>query len=141
MISLTDAVAGFAGGLLIGLAALIYLLVNGRIMGVSGILGRLFDRSSGNSKREAAAFILGLVGLPLVLSLFTSLPATHASNSVGLLIVAGALVGVGTRLGSGCTSGHGVCGISRLSIRSLVATVTFMVAGIIAVAVLRGMGG
>lgn len=124
------------GGMLIGLAAAMFALLNGRIAGISGVLGGLLKPVRGDIAWRAA-FVLGLVGAPLVYALFAVLPAVQIEAGDGALIIAGLLVGVGTRYGSGCTSGHGVCGLSRLSPRSLVATVTFMAAGFATVFVLR----
>ena len=125
-----------AGGLLIGLAAAAFVLLNGRIAGISGILGGLLRPAQGDIAWRAA-FLAGLVGAPLVYALFASLPAVRIDAGDGALVAAGLLVGIGTRYGSGCTSGHGVCGLSRLSPRSLVATASFMLAGFATVFVLR----
>jgi uncharacterized membrane protein YedE/YeeE len=125
-----------AGGLLIGLAAAGFVLLNGRIAGISGILGGLFHPASGDIAWRVA-FLAGLIGAPLVYALFSALPEAHIEASDGALVAAGLLVGLGTRYGSGCTSGHGVCGLSRLSPRSLVATASFMLAGFVTVFVLR----
>lgn len=124
------------GGLLIGLGAAMLVLLNGRIAGISGILGGLLRPAPGDV-RWRLAFILGLVGSPLVYALFAVLPVVRIDAGYGALTVAGLLVGVGTRYGSGCTSGHGVCGLSRLSPRSLAATVAFMGCGFVTVYVLR----
>ena len=124
------------GGLLIGLAAAMFVLLNGRIAGISGVLGGLFKPTRGDLGWRVA-FIGGLIGAPLVYAIFSTLPSVQIDAGYGALLVAGFLVGVGTRLGSGCTSGHGVCGLSRLSARSLVATATFMAAGFVTVFVLR----
>ena len=124
------------GGMLIGLASAMLVLLNGRIAGISGILGGLLRPRSGDIAWRAA-FILGLVGVPLVYAMFTVLPAPQIDAGNGSLIVAGLLVGVGTRYGSGCTSGHGVCGLSRLSLRSAVATAIFMGTGFLTVFVTR----
>mgnify|MGYP000933010506 FL=1 len=124
------------GGMLIGLAAAMFALLNGRIAGISGVLGGLLKPVRGDIAWRAA-FVLGLVGAPLVYALFAVLPAVHIEAGDGALIIAGLLVGVGTRYGSGCTSGHGVCGLSRLSPRSLVATASFMGAGFATVAIVR----
>lgn len=118
----------FSGGLLIGLAAIGLALFCGRIAGISGILGSVIARHSPD-RLWRVAFLAGLVIAPLVVGFFTTLPPVHIEASWPVILVAGLLVGVGTRLGSGCTSGHGVCGLSRLSLRSLAATVTFMAAG------------
>ena len=132
--------AGLGGGILIGLAAALMLLGAGRIAGVSGIFTRATGLSdSGMSKSSAWMFVLGLPLGAFIVALATGgLPANFASPAY--LVVAGLLVGIGTRLGSGCTSGHGVCGVSRLSQRSLVATVTFMAAGIATVALMNALG-
>ena len=122
----SDWLFGLAGGMMIGLAAALFLLMNGRIMGASGILGGLIDGSGRENAGERVAFVAGLVGVPALLGAFTIMPPTNATTNIGLLIGAGLLVGVGTRLGSGCTSGHGVCGMSRLSIRSIVATLIYI---------------
>ena len=124
------------GGTLIGLAAVMFVLLNGRIAGISGVLGGLL-RPVRADIGWRAAFILGLVIAPLVYALFTALPAIQIDAGYGTLTAAGLLVGVGTRYGAGCTSGHGVCGLSRLSWRSLAATLTFMAAGFATVFVLR----
>ena len=132
--------AGLGGGILIGLAAALMLLGAGRIAGVSGIAARATGLSdSGMSKSSAWMFLLGLPLGALIIALFKGGLAADFASPL-LLIVAGLFVGVGTRLGSGCTSGHGVCGVSRLSQRSLVATLTFMAAGIATVAAMNAAG-
>lgn len=131
---------GFLGGLLIGGAASLYLLVNGRVMGISGILGGLVDGSGRGTWAERAAFIAGLVAVPGVLGLATG-AETHLTQNWLLIIAGGLLVGLGTRLANGCTSGHGVCGISRLSLRGIVATVFYVLAGGITMALLRHVAG
>ena len=125
------------GGGLIGLAAAILLLLNGRVAGVSGIVGDLL-RPAGNDLAWRIAFVAGLIAGPLIYQLATGdwLSVTIDANTPSL-IVAGLLVGFGTSLGSGCTSGHGVCGIARLSPRSLTATAVFMLAGMITVYIVR----
>ncbi|WP_410012188.1 YeeE/YedE family protein [Sodalis sp. RH24] len=115
----------FAGGLLIGGAAWVLILFCGRIAGISGILGGLLSLKTAD-RAWRLAFLLGMVASPLVYKQFSPLPESTVDASWPLLIIAGLLVGIGTRYGSGCTSGHGVCGLSRLSPRSLAATVTFM---------------
>ena len=125
-----------AGGLLIGLAASGFVLLNGRIAGISGILGGLFRPAQGDVAWRVA-FLAGLIGAPLIYALFSALPETRIEAGDGALVAAGLLVGLGTRYGAGCTSGHGVCGLSRLSPRSLVATASFMAAGFVTVFVLR----
>lgn len=131
---------GLIGGLMIGCAAAVYLLVNGRIMGASGIAGSLVDGTAGSAWTERAAFLAGVIGVPAVASLFVDMPATNVTSNIPLLIVAGIMVGLGTRLGSGCTSGHGVCGMSRLSVRSIVATCIYIGAGVLVIIAARGMG-
>ena len=126
------------GGMLIGLAAAMFALLNGRIAGISGVLGGLLKPTRGDVGWRVA-FIGGLVVAPLVYGLFAALPAVQIDASYLALVVAGLLVGVGTRYGSGCTSGHGVCGLSRLSPRSLVATLTFMIAGFATVFAMRDL--
>jgi uncharacterized protein len=128
--------SALTGGMLIGLAAAMFALLNGRIAGISGVLGGLF-KPMRSDVGWRVAFLGGMVGAPLVYGLFSVMPAVQIDAGYGALIAAGLLVGVGTRYGSGCTSGHGVCGLSRLSPRSLVATATFMGAGFVTVFVLR----
>lgn len=133
---------GLAGGLMIGCAAALYLLGNGRIMGASGILGGLLDGSGRDSAGERLAFLAGLVLAPfLLLPLFGTPVSTHIGSNTGIIVLAGLLVGVGTRIANGCTSGHGVCGISRLSPRGIVATVIYILAGALTLLALRhGLG-
>ena len=124
------------GGALIGLAAALVILFNGKIAGISGILaGALKSMSMGGYWR--LTFLLGLLVAPLVYQLFLPLPALQIEAGTGRLLLAGLLVGIGTRYGAGCTSGHGVCGLSRLSLRSLIATMSFMGAGFLTVFVIR----
>lgn len=125
-----------AGGALIGLAAGMFALLNGRIAGISGVLGGLLGAAPGD-RRWRLAFVLGLVAAPLVLGLFSALPALQIDAGYGALVLAGLLVGFGARYGSGCTSGHGVCGLSRFSPRSLLATLVFMATGFATVFVVR----
>jgi uncharacterized membrane protein YedE/YeeE len=125
-----------AGGLLIGLAAASFILLSGRIAGISGILGGLLRPARGDVAWRLA-FLAGLVVAPLAWSLMAAPPSMQIVAGKGTLIAAGLLVGLGTRYGSGCTSGHGVCGVSRLSPRSLAATLAFMMAGFATVFVLR----
>jgi len=132
--------AALAGGVLIGIAAAMFALLNGRIAGISGVLGGLLRPIKGDMAWRMA-FVLGLVGAPLVYVLFAVLPKPQIDASYSALILAGLLVGIGTRYGSGCTSGHGVCGLSRLSPRSLVATAAFMGAGFVTVFVTRHLLG
>ena len=125
-----------AGGLLIGLATALLLLLSGRIAGISGIVGGLLRPGKGDVAWRVA-FVLGLFAAPLVFVLAMPLPRVVIDASTTTLIIAGLLVGVGTRYGSGCTSGHGVSGLSRGSRRSIVATASFMVAGFLTVFVVR----
>ncbi len=132
--------ASLAGGLLIGVAAAMFVLLNGRIAGISGIVGGLLRPARGDLSWRFA-FVLGLVASPLLYALFASVPTPRIDASWGALVLAGLLVGAGTRYGSGCTSGHGVCGLSRLSPRSLAATATFTGAGFVTVFVIRHVLG
>ena len=125
-----------AGGVMIGIAAGMFVLLNGRIAGISGIVGGLLNPSRGDVAWRAA-FVIGLVAAPQLYRLFFAVPPLRIDAGYGELVLAGLLVGIGTRYGSGCTSGHGVCGISRLSVRSLAATAAFMSAGFATVFVLR----
>ena len=128
--------SSLAGGMLIGLAAAALLLLLGRIAGISGIVGGLLQPSKGDTGWRLA-FVLGLLAAPTVYTLFQPLPEIEVSTDLPVLLAAGLLVGVGTRYGSGCTSGHGVCGLSRLSPRSLAATLAFMAAGFATVYMVR----
>ncbi len=134
---LNDALAGLAGGALIGLAAAILLLGNGRIAGISGILGALVNTSLPATWKENALFVAGLAAAPVAYAAVVAKPDIDITTSIPLLIAAGVLVGIGSRLGSGCTSGHGVCGMSRLSPRSIAATLTFMAVAIAIVTAMR----
>jgi uncharacterized membrane protein YedE/YeeE len=125
-----------AGGLLIGMAAAAFALLNGRIAGISGIVGGLLRPAPGDVAWRIA-FVAGLVAAPLAYALFAPLPTVRIDAGAGTLAAAGLLVGLGTRYGAGCTSGHGVCGLARLSPRSLAATVAFMAAGFATVFALR----
>jgi len=133
-----DWIWGLVGGLMIGSAAAFYLLVNGRVMGASGIIGGLVDRTGWATWAERAAFIAGLAIVPMLIKPVYSVPVmTNITSNIPAVILAGLLVGVGTRLANGCTSGHGVCGISRFSIRGIAATIFYLVAGGLAVIVFR----
>jgi uncharacterized membrane protein YedE/YeeE len=129
-------IAALAGGALIGLAAAMLVLLNGRIAGISGVIGGLF-RPMKADVAWRLAFVVGLLAAPLAYGLIAPLPLPQIDAGTGTLVLAGLLVGIGTRYGAGCTSGHGVCGISRLSPRSLVATAAFMAAGFVTVFVIR----
>jgi len=125
-----------AGGALIGFAAVMFVLLNGRIAGISGVLGGLLSPARGDIAWRVA-FLLGLFAAPWLWRAVAAWPPVTIDAGTVATVGAGLLVGFGTRLGSGCTSGHGVCGLSRLSPRSLVATLTFMAAGFAAVWVIR----
>ena len=121
------------GGILIGIAATIIFFVNGRIMGISGILGNLIITKETDQKFWRIIFILGVLIGPLIfILLFKEIKSEMVANTT-LLIISGFLVGLGTSLGNGCTSGHGICGLSRFSIRSIVATLVFVISGMITV--------
>jgi len=128
------------GGVIIGAAVAIFVLVNGRIAGISGIVGGLFRPAAGDVGWRLA-FVAGLMAAPILYALVATSPPAVIEASYPTLIVAGLLVGVATRYGAGCTSGHGVCGISRLSPRSLVATLSFMAAGFATVYIVRHIIG
>lgn len=128
--------AALGGGTMIGIAASLLVLLNGRIAGVSGIVGGMLRPLRGDWAWRAS-FLAGMIGAPWAYAAFGSFPAITIDAGYPLLIVAGLLVGLGTRYAGGCTSGHGVCGISRLSIRSLFATLAFMAAGVATVYVMR----
>lgn len=132
--------SSLAGGVLIGLAAAMLLLVSGKIAGISGIAGGLLRPVRGDVGWRIA-FLLGLVVAPLAFALIAPLPAVQVEAGYPALIVAGLLVGFGTRYGAGCTSGHGICGLSRRSPRSLVATAAFMAAGFATVYIIRHLVG
>jgi uncharacterized membrane protein YedE/YeeE len=128
--------ASLAGGIMLGLAAALFVLLNGRVLGISGILGGLVKPQSGDAGWRIA-FIAGLIAAPVLWRLFAPLPVVRVEASLPVLVIAGLLVGWGTRYGSGCTSGHGVCGLARLSPRSLAATLAFMAAGFATVYIAR----
>ena len=133
--------AGLTGGLLIGVAGAIMLLGLGRIAGVSGLVARATGIAPGGTPWPiASAFIIGLPVGAWVMTLFAGAVTTRFPTSITVLILGGLIVGFGTRMGSGCTSGHGVCGLSRLSPRSIAATASFMVAGFATVAMMRVLG-
>ena len=136
-----DWIWGLVGGLMIGCAGALYLLVNGRIMGASGILGGLVDRSGWSTGAERLAFVAGLIVFPPILVPLYRVVDTHITQNVAVIVAAGLLVGIGTRLANGCTSGHGVCGISRLSLRGLVATVFYLLGGGLALVLFRHVLG
>ncbi|MDA8746726.1 YeeE/YedE thiosulfate transporter family protein [Litoreibacter sp.] len=137
-----DWIWGLAGGLMIGSAAALLLLFNGRIMGASGQLGGIVDgTTTGKARSESLLFLTGLIGIPFLWHMLRGAPETHLTSNLAVLIVAGLCVGFGTRLANGCTSGHGVCGISRLSPRGIVATLFYLVAGALSVLVFRHLLG
>lgn len=129
------------GGALIGLAAALFVLLNGRIAGISGILGGLLGPRPAGDTGWRIAFLAGMVIAPALWLLFTALPEIRIEAGWPMLVAAGLLVGISTRYGAGCTSGHGVCGISRLSPRSIVATLLFMGSGFATVFVIRHLIG
>ena len=128
----------FIGGILIGIAAIIIFLTNGRIMGISGILGHLITLKETDQIYWRIAFLLGVLIGPLIFTiLFKEIKSEMVANTT-FLIISGFLVGLGTSLGNGCTSGHGICGLSRFSIRSIVATLVFVISGMITVYLISG---
>ena len=137
-----DPISALLGGALIGLASVLLMMLTGRIAGISGILGGCLTLAAGD-KVWRFAFIVGLILAPVASGLLGySLPTPRMPASWVMIVIAGLLVGFGTRLGGGCTSGHGVCGIARLSARSIVATAIFMASAIVVVAIMRhGLGG
>ncbi len=137
----TDWIWGLVGGLMIGCAASLYLLVNGRVMGASGILGGLVDGTGTSTSAERLAFLAGLVVVPPLLVPLYETVDTHLTTNFAVIVAGGLLVGIGTRLASGCTSGHGVCGISRFSLRGIVATVFYLLGGGLSVLVFRHVLG
>ena len=124
-------VSAFAGGSLIGFAAFLFFAFNGRIAGISSISSGVINKNE--NRIDNILFLLGLIIGPIIFSFTGNKIVSILTNSIPLLIIGGLLVGVGTKIGNGCTSGHGVCGISRFSLRSIVATITFIVTGVITV--------
>ena len=138
----TDWIMGLTGGVVIGLAASFYLLTNGKVMGASGIIGGLVDKSEWSIARERIVFLAGLVFAPMVCIIVLDIRAeTKVTTNTIVLILAGLMVGIGTRLANGCTSGHGVCGISRLSLRGIFSTIFYVLTGIFTVLVFRHVWG
>ena len=137
----TDWLWGLLGGLMIGSAAAVYLLFNGRIMGASGVIGGLIDGTDRAIWAERLAFLAGLIVLPLLMAQAGVTADTNLTGNFAVIVAAGLLVGLGTRLANGCTSGHGVCGISRLSLRGIVATVFYVLAGGLVMALFRHVLG
>lgn len=131
--------SALTGGALIGFASVLLILGIGRVAGISGIVGGLF--SGYRTEQWRWYFLVGLLASPWLYQLFAVLPSVQITSDVPVLLVAGLLVGVGTRYATGCTSGHGVCGLSQLSVRSLVATLSFMMAGFVTVYVMKHLVG
>ena len=136
-----DWIYGPVGGLLIGLGGLILLIFNGRIMGVSGILGQLIDVKQDTENLERIVFLSAVIAAPLFVLQFSDFSKTNVTSNTIQLVLAGLLVGAGTRIANGCTSGHGVCGISRLSLRGLFATAIYIAAGALTMVTLRTFWG
>jgi uncharacterized protein len=135
-------IASFIGGALIGVSAVMLMLFNGRIAGISGIVGGLLPPYDGADPGGALVFVIGLLAAPLLYSAAVGAPfAQTVSGNVSFMAIAGLLVGFGAAYGGGCTSGHGVCGLARLSPRSLIATAIFMTAGFVTVFVMRHVLG
>ena len=125
-------VSAFTGGVIIGLAVVVFFLLNGRLVGISGIASNVLTEK--NNRFDNFLFLIGLIVGPILYTLFTNKEINVTiSNSYVLIIIAGLLVGLGTRISGGCTSGHGISGIGRFSLRSIIATITFMIVGIITV--------
>jgi uncharacterized membrane protein YedE/YeeE len=137
----SDWLWGLGGGLLIGIAAAIYLLVNGRILGASGIVGGLIDGSERDTAAERLVFLAALIAVPAIAVGLRGGYDTHLTPNVALLVIGGVLTGIGTRMANGCTSGHGVCGISRPTLRGIVASGIYVGVGMLTVTLLRhGLG-
>lgn len=132
---------GLLGGGLIGTSAAIFLLANGKIMGASGLIGGLVDRSGLGNWQERAAWLAGLVLVPAIMTAFWGVKPTNITDNLVVIVIAGLFVGVGTRIANGCTSGHGICGISRLSLRGIVATVFYLLGGGIIMVLFRHVLG
>ena len=132
-------ISALTGGLIIGCAVVLFFYTTGRLAGISGIFANAF--TSKENRSSNLLFLLGLVIGPLGYLYFTKIPVNfEITNSYILVIIAGFLVGLGTRMGGGCTSGHGICGISRFSFRSIIATITFIISGVITVLILQRFG-
>lgn len=140
-LNIADWLSGLGGGVLIGLASALFLFGNGRIAGVSGLLGGALGPGPHRLLGERAAFFAGLIGAPLIWVTLTHTPSITITASPAILILSGLLVGYGTQMGAGCTSGHGVCGLSRFSPRSAVAVATFMAVGVLTVTLGRHVVG
>ena len=133
--------ASFAGGILIGVAAAILILFNGRIAGVSGILGQALNGGIVRDNLWRIAFVMGIIAAPALWQIWVGEIEISIETNALWLIIAGLFVGVGTSYGSGCTSGHGICGLSRLSMRSVIATLSFMLTGMVTVYMMRHVLG
>lgn len=129
------------GGAMVGVGGCLFLLVNGRVLGTSGIVGGLVDGSGHANRNERVAFLIGLIGIPGVMALLLGAPDTHVTDQSVVLIASGLLTGVGTRLANGCTSGHAISGVSRFSARSMIATVSYVGAGVLTVVIARHAWG
>ncbi len=136
-----DWLMGLLGGGLIGTSAAIFLLVNGKIMGASGLIGGLVDKSGMSNWQERAAWLVGLFAVPAIMTLIWGVKPTNITSNLAVIVAAGLFVGVGTRIANGCTSGHGICGISRLSLRGIVATVFYILAGGLTVVIFKHVLG
>ena len=136
-----DWIYGLVGGLFIGLGGLVLLIFNGRIMGASGILGQLIDGKQDTENLERIVFLIGVIAAPLIILQFSDFSTTNVTVNTIQLVLAGLSVGAGTRIANGCTSGHGVCGISRLSLRGLLATAVYIAAGALTMVTLRTFWG
>ena len=137
----SDWFAGLIGGFMIGIAGAVLLIGNGRIMGASGILGSLLERANSNEQLERIIFLTGVFSCPLLFLPFWNLSETNLTTNWIQLVSAGLLVGIGTRIANGCTSGHGVCGISRFSVRGIVATYFYVMSGVLTIILLRHAWG
>lgn len=135
----SDLIMGLIGGVCIGLSAVLFLLGNGRIAGISGIASSLLNPRTFSG--VAVAFLVGLIGAPYIYGHLVAMPEIVITNDMHLLLLAGLLVGFGARFGGGCTSGHGICGVSRFSPRSIVSTLTFMTIGMVVAAFVRPLLG
>ena len=136
-----DWIYGLVGGLFIGLGGLVLLIFNGRVMGASGILGQLIDGKQDTENLERIVFLIGVIAAPLIILQFSDFSTTNVTSNTIQLVLAGLSVGAGTRIANGCTSGHGVCGISRLSLRGLLATAVYIAAGALTMVTLRTFWG
>lgn len=136
-----DYVMGLLGGGLIGTSAAIFLLMNGKVMGASGLIGGLVDKSGLGNWQERTAWLVGLFLVPAVMTLIWGIKPTNITSNIPVIIAGGLFVGVGTRIANGCTSGHGICGISRLSLRGIVATVFYIGAGGLTVVIFKHVLG